>query len=112
MARPRRPQVVAEGQDRGALDAGERGGTGCLAAGEFGFGGGQLGEGFLQGGFQAAGDQPVFRVDGLVAALGPGGLVGGPARPGAGAGQGRVVALLDLPGGLQAGLQRGRSPGW
>jgi hypothetical protein len=27
-------------------------------------------------------------------------------------GQGRVVALLDLPGGLQAGLQRGRSPGW
>ena len=52
-------QVVAEGQDRGALGAGERGGTGCLAAGEFGFGGGQFGDGFLQGGFQAAGDQPV-----------------------------------------------------
>ena len=101
-------QVVAEGQDRGALGGGERGGAGCLAAGQLGLGGGQLGEGFLPGGFQAAGDQPVFRVDGLVAALGPGGLVAGLLDLAPVLGQGGVVALLDLPGGLQAGLQRHR----
>ena len=62
-------------------------------------------------GFQAAGDQPVVRVDGAVAALGPGGLVAGLLDLAAVLVQRGVVAVLDLLGGLQAGLQRGRLRG-
>ena len=57
---------------------------------------------------QAAGDQPVFRVDRLVAAFGPGGLVAGLLDLAPVLLQGCVVALLELLGGLQAGLQGDR----
>src|SRR5262249_51161644 len=95
-------QIIAEGEDRGALGGGEGCRAGGLAAGELGFGGGQVGERFLPGGFQAAGDQPVAGVDGLVAALGLGGLVAGLLDLAAPLLQGSVVPLLELPGGLQA----------
>jgi hypothetical protein len=91
-------QVVAEGQDRGALGGGERGGAGGLAAGQLGLGGGQFGECLFPGGFQASGDQPVVRVDGLVAALGPGRVVAGLLDLAPVLLQGGVVALLELPG--------------
>src|SRR5262249_15439362 len=99
-------QIIAEGEDRGALGGGEGCRAGGLAAGELGFGGGQVGERFLPGGFQAAGDQPVAGVDGLVAALGLGGRVAGLLDLAAPLLQGSVVPLLELPGGLQAGAQR------
>jgi hypothetical protein len=92
-------KVIAEGQDGGALGGGERGGPGGLAAGELGLGGGQLGERFFPGGFQAAGDQPAVRVDRLVAALGLCGLVAGLLDLAAPLLKRGVVALLELPGG-------------
>ena len=58
-------------------------------------------------GFQAAGDEPVVGVDGPVAALGPGGVVAGLLDLAAVLGQGGVVAVFELPGGLQACIQRG-----
>ena len=51
-------------------------------------------------GFQAAGDQPVVRVDGPVAALGPGGVVAGLLDLAALLGQRGVVAVLRAAGRL------------
>ena len=58
-------------------------------------------------GFQAARHEPVFGVDGPVPAFGPGGLVAGLLHLAAVLVQRGVVAGLQLPGGGQAGLQRG-----
>jgi len=70
-------EVVAEGEDRGPFLPGEAFGAGGLATGELGIGIGVLAEGLLPLGFQAAGDQPVVRVDSPVAAFGPGRVVAG-----------------------------------
>ncbi len=74
---PQRGQVGGDGKDLGPLAGAEPDGPGGFAAV-------QLGSGILGGlqrgfplGLQAAGDQPVLRVDGAVAALGPGGGVAG-----------------------------------
>src|SRR6266511_3832786 len=56
-------QVIAQGHDLVPFGVGERGRAGGLAAGELGFGAGQLREGGVPLGFQAAGHQPVLRVD-------------------------------------------------
>ena len=80
----------------------------CFAAGEFGLG---VGEGLQRGvplGLQSARDQPVVRVDGAVAALGAAGLVAGLLDLAAPLRQRGVVAVLELLGGGQAGLQRRR----
>src|ERR1019366_625586 len=87
--------------------AAPRRGGGGLAAGELGLGVGVLAEGLFPFGFQAAGDQPVVRVDGPVAALGPGRVVAGLLHLAVPLGEGGVVAVFELPGGGQAGLQRG-----
>ena len=58
-------------------------------------------------GLQAAGDQPVVGVDGPVAALGLAGLVAGLLDLAAPLRERGVVAVLELLGGGQAGLQRG-----
>ena len=79
-----------------------------LAAGEFGLG---VGEGLQRGvplGLQAAGDQSVVRVDGAVAALGATGLVPRLLDLAAPLRQRGVVAIFQLLGGGQAGLQRRR----
>ena len=104
-------EVVAEGQDRGPLGRGEGLRPGGLAAGELGFSIGELLQGGVPFGFQAAGDQPVVRVDGPVAALGPGGVVAGLLDLTAVLVQRGVVAVLELRGGVQAGVQRGRLAG-
>ena len=74
---PQRGQVSGDGEDLGSLVGAEPDGPGGFAAV-------QVGSGILGGlqrgfpfGFQAAGDQPVLRVDSAVAALGPGGGVAG-----------------------------------
>lgn len=72
---PHLVQVVAEGQDGGALVAGEGPGSCGLASGQLGFGVGEGSECLLPVGFQAAGDQPVLRVDGPVAAFGLGRVI-------------------------------------
>jgi hypothetical protein len=59
--------------------------------------------------FQAAGDQPVVGVDGAVVALGFAGVVAGLFDLASPLGQRGVVAVLELLGGGQAGLQRGGS---
>ncbi len=105
--RPHAGEVVAEGQDRRFLLWGQGFRAGGFAAGEFGLG---VGEGLQRGvpfGFQAAGDQPVVGVDGAVAAFGPAGLVAGLLDLAAPLRQRGVVAVLELLGGGQAGLQRG-----
>jgi hypothetical protein len=101
-------RFVAERQDRRPLAVGEGLGPGGLAAGQLGLGVGELAERVFPLGFQAAGDQPVVGVDGAVAALGPGGVVAGLLGLAAVLVQRRVVAVLDLLGGLQAGAQRHR----
>ena len=78
--------------------------TGGLAAGEFGFGVGEVSQRGFPGLFQAAGDEPVFRIDGLVAALRRGRVVAGGFDLAAPLGQGGVVAVFELLGGGQAGL--------
>ncbi len=90
--------------------------TGGLAAGEFGFGVGEVSQRGFPGLFQAAGDEPVFRIDGLVAALRRGRVVAGGFDLAAPLGQGGVVAVFELLGGGQAGLgcrggQRGQEHG-
>jgi hypothetical protein len=100
-------EVTAQGQDRGLLGRGEGLGPGGLAAGQLGFGVGGLLQGGVPFGFQAAGDQPVLGVDGAVAALGLDGLVAGLLDLAAVLVQRGVVAVLELLGGVQAGLQRG-----
>ena len=104
-------QVVAQGQDRVPLGRGKGRRPGGLAAGELGFGVGELLQGGVPFGFQAAGDQPVLGVDRAVAALGLDGLVAGLLDLAAVLVQRRVVAVLELLGGVQAGLQRGRLEG-
>ena len=105
--RPHRGEVVAEGEDRRFLLRGQGFRARGLAASEFGLGVGQLLQRGVPLGFQAAGDQPVVRVDGPVAALGPAGLVAGLLDLSAPLGERGVVAVLELLGGGQAGLQRG-----
>jgi len=100
---PDLPEVIAEGEDRRAFPGRQRFGPGGLAVGEFGFSGGQLGECFLPGVFQAAGDQPVAGVDGLVAAFGPGRVIAGLLYLPAPLLKGGVVAFFELAGGFQAG---------
>ena len=100
-------EVVAEGEDRGPFLLREAFGAGGLAAGELGLGIGVLAEGLLPLGFQAAGDQPVVRVDSPVAAFGAGRVVAGLLGLAAPLGEGGVVAVFELLGGDQAGLQGG-----
>ena len=79
-----------------------------FAAGEFCLG---VGEGLQRGvppGLQAAGDQAVVAVDGAVAPLGAAGLIPCPLDLAVPLTQCRVVAVLELLGGGQAGLQRRR----
>ena len=79
-----------------------------LAVGEFGLG---VGEGLQRGvplGLQAAGDQSVVRVDRAVAALGATGLIPRLLDLAAPLRQRGVVAIFQLLGGGQAGLQRRR----
>src|SRR6266542_1034035 len=75
---------------------GERGRAGGLAAGELGFGTGQLREGGVQLGFQAAGHQPVLRVDRAVTAFGPGCCVAGLLGLAAVLGDDRIMAGFQL----------------
>ena len=77
-------------------------GPGGLAAGQFGFGVGEFPQGLFPFALQAAGDQPVVRVDGPVAALGPAGVVAGLLGLALVLGQRGVVAVFELAGGLQA----------
>ena len=92
-------QVVAEGQDRVPCSAAVRAaGRCCLAAGQLVPASASCLQRGVPLGFQAAGDQPVLRVDRAVAALGAAGLVAG---------------LLDLAAvlvedGVVAGLRAGR----
>jgi hypothetical protein len=62
----------------------------------------------VQLGLQAAGDQPVVRVDGAVAAFRAAGLIPCLLDLAAPLSQRSVVAVLELLGGGQAGLQRRR----
>ena len=97
---PQRGQVGGDGEDLGALAGAEPDGPGGFAAVQLGFGvPGGLQRGFPFG-FQAAGDQPVLRVDGAVAALGPGGGVAGLL--------GLAAPLLQR--GIVAGLESGPRP--
>ncbi len=105
---PQRGQVGGDGKDLGPLVGAEPDGPGGFAAVQLGFGClGGLQRGFPLG-LQAAGDQPVLRVDGAVAALGPGGGVAGLLGLPAPLVQRGIVAGLDLVGGIQRGLQRQR----
>ena len=106
--RPHPVEVVAEGEDGLLLLRREGFRARGLSAGEFGLGVGQLLQRGVPLGFQAAGDQPVVGVDGPVAALGSAGPVAGLFDLAAPLGQRGVVAVLELLGGGQAGLQRGR----
>jgi hypothetical protein len=74
---PHLAQVVAEGQDRGALRGGEGGGACLLAVRQLSFGVGLGLQGALPFGFQPARHQPVLGIDGPVPAFGSGGLVAG-----------------------------------
>ena len=100
-------EVVAEGQDGCPLVRGEGPGAGVLPAGELRLGVGQRPQGAFPSGFQAAGDEPVVRVDGAVAPLGPPGFVAGLLRLAAVLVQHGVVVVLELAGGLQAGVEGG-----
>jgi hypothetical protein len=100
-------QVVAEGQDRGVLGGGQGRGTVLLAAGQLVPGVGQCLQRGVPLGFQAAGDQPVFRVDRPVAAFGSGRGVAGLLDLAAVLVEDGVVASFQLLGCQQAGAQRG-----
>jgi hypothetical protein len=99
--RPYLVEVVAEGEDGGALVGGEGLGAGGGAAGQLGLGRGQFGEGVFPVGFQAAGDQTVFGVDGPVTAFRPARLVAGVFDLAAPLVQGGVVTVFELLGGGQ-----------
>jgi len=81
--------------------------AGGLAANEFVLGVGQLLQGGVPLGLQSPGDQPVVRVDGPVAALGPACLVAGLLDLPAPLRERGVVTILELLRGGQTGLQRG-----
>jgi hypothetical protein len=83
-------------------------GSGGFAAGQFCFGVGEVAERGLPGGFQAAGDEPVVRVDGPVSALGLGGGVADAFDLASPLAQCCVMAGFECFGGGQAGLQGGR----
>jgi hypothetical protein len=85
----------------------QRRGACGLAAGQLSLGVGELAERLFPGGFEAAGDQPVVWVDGQVAALGPGRVVAGLLDLALVLGQGGIVAVFELAGGLQAPIQGG-----
>jgi hypothetical protein len=78
-----------------------------FAAGEFGVGVGELLQRLVPFGFQPAGDQAVVGVDRAVAAFGATGPIAGLLDLPAPLRQGGVVAVLEVLGGGQAGLQRG-----
>jgi hypothetical protein len=81
---------------------------GGFAAGEFGLG---VGEGLQRGvpfGFQSASDQAVVGVNGAVAAFGAASLIARLFDLAAPLRERDVMAVLELLGGGQAGLQRGR----
>src|ERR1019366_9071516 len=102
---PQCGQIGAEGEDPRALVRAELDGAGGLAAVQFGVsvaGGGERG---FPLGFQAAGDQPVFRVDGPVAAFGSGRGVAGLLGLAAPLIERGVVPGLDLVRGVECGLQ-------
>jgi len=105
---PHLAEVAAESQDGLFLLRGE-GFRACgLAAGQLSFGVGQFAECGLPFALQPAGDQPVVRVDGPVAALGPGCLVAGLLDLALVLGQGSTMSVFELPGRLQARVERGR----
>jgi len=107
---PHLAEVVAEGQDRGPLAIGEGRRAGGLAASQISPGVRVLTQGVFPFGFHAAGDEPVVRVDGPVAASCFGGIVAGLFHPAAVLGQGGI-AVFELPGGSQAGLVGGGCQG-
>src|SRR5680860_1047833 len=74
---------------------------------ELAFGCGQLGQGVFPVAFQAAGDEPVVGVHGAVTTFRLGRGVASLLDLSAPLGQDGVVAVLELLGGGQAGLQRG-----
>ena len=87
--------------------------SGRFAAGECGLGVGEGLQRLVPFGFQAVGDQAVVGVDGSVAAFCAAGLVAGLLDLSAPLGERGVVAVLEVLGGGEAGLQRGglqRSP--
>lgn len=83
-----------------------------LAVGQLGLSVGEVAERLFPGGFEASGNQPVVRVDGQVAALGSGRVVAGLLDLALVLGQGGIVAVLKLPGGLQARIQGSRRLRW
>ena len=106
--RPQSVEVISEGEDGLLLLRREGFRPRGLSAGKFGLGVGQLLQGVVPFAFQGAGNQPVVGVDGPVTALGSAGPVAGLFDLPSPLGQRRIVAVLELPGGGQAGLQRGR----
>ena len=105
--RPHGGEVVPERQDHRFLLWGQGFRSGRFAAGEFGLGVGERCSAVVPFGFQAAGDQAVVGVDRAVAAFGPAGLVAGLLDLSAPLRERGVVAVLEVLGGGQAGLQRG-----
>src|SRR5206468_612264 len=101
-----RSPSVGAGQARGAPAVGGGLGAGGLAARKFSLCIGKLAGGLFPFGCQPAGDQPVVGVDGPVAALGPAGVVAGLLHLAVVLGQGGIVAVFELPGGLQACVER------
>jgi len=84
---------------------------GGLAAGELGLGVGELLQGVVPFGFQAPGDQPVFRVDSPVPAFGSASLVAGLFDLASPLGQRGIVAVLKVLSGGQGGVQRSGDQG-
>lgn len=98
-------EVVAQGEDGAALAAREGLWPGRLPAGELPFGSRPLPQGRLPGGFQAPGDEAVLGLDRLVAPLGLVRRVPGPLGLAPPLVEGGIVALLELGGRGQAGLE-------
>ena len=103
--------ILAEREDRGFLLRGKDPGPLGLAPAKFSLGVGQCLQRLLPVGFQAAGDQPVVRIDSQVAPLGLGRVIAGPLDLATPLCEGGVHAGLQLRGRVQAGLQPGRRQG-
>ena len=103
------PRSSARARTAARSVAGEGSGACLLAVRQLGFGVGLGLQGTLPFGFQATRHEPVLGIDGPVPAFGSGGLVAGLLHLAAVLVQRGVVAGLQLPGGGQAGLQRGGS---
>jgi hypothetical protein len=106
LVRPIHVEVVAEGQDGRSFLCGQCFRAGGFAAGQFGVG--KVAECGFPGGFQAAGDETVVRVDGLVSTFGFGCGVACAFDLASPLGERGVVAVFEFLGGGQAGLQGGR----